>query len=874
MCRTRQAQEAHLQQLRQLRADSAKLQSNQSGMLDQINTAIGYLTQLIDQVEHNRKNCLPSAEELQRLGQQISKVALSQDAVAGQQAIMKSLCFETRSFRHLTIPEAHQNTFGWVYQPEIATSPTSAKYLAQWLRSDDNIFWVSGKPGSGKSTFMKFVADHPRSGQLLSEWSGPKRLVIAGHYFWSAGTTMQKSEQGLLRTLLYEVFRQCPELAKPSCDGRCVGPSQAWGDELPNWTMSDLHATLRKIATQESSTRFCFFIDGLDEFDGQHDEICRVLKDLAKSTDIKLCISSRPWNVFEEAFGDQAQRKLYMQDLTRDDILKYIRSRLYEHPRWPALAAKNSSDDWLWLIHQIEKRACGVFLWVVLVIRLLLQGLTNRDRFSDICRRLESFPVELGPFFRQILESVEPFYHNKMSTTLQMAIAVIEPLPAMSYAFHDQGYDEQDYIFHISTQPYRPEEDELLREEMIWWLNSRTRGLLEVDRISGLVTFLHRTVMDFLKTREMSDFLAEKAPAKFNLPLTLLKVYTATIKRSHFSQSVIRRGSGISDASRLRTLTANTLTWAKEAEKSDSSRIVTYKIIEELDCSMPQKSAALTNLRGHRFFREELITAQFIGYLTWKLPQDSRYLSGMIPLFILHILCPCNSRGAFPIDSKWRTYGIEMLRLVLETQSLDPIVIESSWAILMQHVTSWPRLETNGDKEQKFWKLLENNIPSLFLQQGADPNALNGYRDDDVDHRWPVLERYLNLAFQIPADAAREDLFLRTLVDFINAGATARGGQMDEMRYQPGYLPEKKLFFNRLWSLKPVRSPSCNVRLLADVVDILLSTVDDIERTWLTKMDRKIVEEVFPANILEGLRARHPAIPWKGSKHRTKECKT
>jgi len=227
--------------------------------------------------------------EIESLEQQISKLSLSQEGVAEEQAVLKSLSFKTRPVRHTSIPEAHKKTFGWAYQSG-GNTLTVATYVAKWLRGSDGLFWVSGKPGSGKSTFMKFIANEPKTLGLLSKWSGSKHIIIASHYFWSAGTAMQKSQQGLLRTLLYEIFRQCSELITPVCGNRRPAPGEESEDGLLPWTLSDLHAILRKVATRETaSVRFCFFIDGLDEYDGDHYELCEVLKDLVSRADPGTC---------------------------------------------------------------------------------------------------------------------------------------------------------------------------------------------------------------------------------------------------------------------------------------------------------------------------------------------------------------------------------------------------------------------------------------------------------------------------------------------------------------------------------------------------------------------------------------------------------
>jgi len=196
-----------------------------------------------------------------------------------------------------------------------------------------------------------------------------------------------------------------------------------------------------------------------------------------------------------------------MQDLTRNDILEYTRSRMHEHPRWHSLVAANPLRG-EWLIQEVGIRSSGVFLWAFLVTNRLREGLTNWDGFLDIQRRLESIPVELVAFFKQILDSVDSFCHDKMSTMLQVAVEAKEPLPARAYTCLEKEYDDSNYVFQLPVRPYTGEEEQESREQTSWRLDSRTRGLLEMDQMSGSVTFIHWTVLDFLRTREMAEYLA------------------------------------------------------------------------------------------------------------------------------------------------------------------------------------------------------------------------------------------------------------------------------------------------------------------------------------------------------------------------------
>lgn len=253
--------------------------------------------------------------------------------------------------------------------------------------------------------------------------------------------------------------------------------------------------------------------------------------DLARSQHIKICISSRPWNVYEEAFGRGP--KLYIHDLTQNDIRNYVSDRLCEHPQWPYLLDSDPTES-QWLIEAIVNRCDGVFLWVFLVTKLLREGMTNRDRFPDLRRRLESFPRELEPFFRQILDSVEPIYLAKMTAMLRIALTAEKPLHMIMYDLHDLEHDDEYYYRPRLVKPLTQEELSRVKSRITYHLNSRTRGLLELSSASLEVTFLHRTVRDYLASQGLSDFpeidLPRGSGRKFSPELSILRAYAAWVK--------------------------------------------------------------------------------------------------------------------------------------------------------------------------------------------------------------------------------------------------------------------------------------------------------------------------------------------------------
>lgn len=140
--------------------------------------------------------------------------------------ILESLKFQEMPFRERAIETAWEQTYSWAVED-------SSNELASWLKDGHGIFWISGKAGSGKSTLMKYLYDQKNTRTLLREWSDDRRLIHARFFFWYAGTPLQKSITGLLKSVLYQIF-EVPSLAS------AVLPEKATSLEPIEWADRDL----------------------------------------------------------------------------------------------------------------------------------------------------------------------------------------------------------------------------------------------------------------------------------------------------------------------------------------------------------------------------------------------------------------------------------------------------------------------------------------------------------------------------------------------------------------------------------------------------------------------------------------------------------
>ena len=188
------------------------------------------------------------------------------------------------------IPKAHAKTFSWALKSQ-SESPARWSDLKSWLRQDNGIYWVTGKAGSGKSTFMKYINPDKRTRQYLEEWAYPSPLVIASFYFWNPGTSMQKSFLGLLQCLLFGVLSQRPDLIPTVFPVRW--DPYTYMNTSYDRTVLELSNNFKFLSEAEFDTKSCIIIDGLDEFDGDHQGLIDAIVSMNQTSYIKV-LASKP----------------------------------------------------------------------------------------------------------------------------------------------------------------------------------------------------------------------------------------------------------------------------------------------------------------------------------------------------------------------------------------------------------------------------------------------------------------------------------------------------------------------------------------------------------------------------------------------------
>jgi len=437
-------------------------------------------------------------------------------------AIIDSLYFRSSDTRRHAISAAHQETFQWIFEQAEHSNRKGAQWsdFLSWMDDDSpEIYWVTGKPGSGKSTLMKFLIEHAKVREHLTAWAkmSEKPLVLASFYLWSAGAEeMQKSQKGLLQALLAQILSQVsPHIASLICPRRWAFFSIfGTAHQLPPWTTEELLESFATLGMVGDKFSLVVFIDGLDEMDGDHKTLIDCVRHLHSRQNTKVCVSSRPWNVFVDAFSRNPSLK--MEDLTAHDISAYVDCELGSTPAYLELKDDLPMEAEA-LVEEVVRKANGVFLWVTLVVRELCDGLADGNNLQAIRSILDSLPSGLSNLYDKLWASVMPQYAQEAlccfvlcrcaqlflgNYFLTLFLATFED-PAKEYPSLRK---QQSLSF--------------TRKFFIRWLRSRTRGLLEMDYL-GHVDCLHRTVHSWFSKNRL-DFSPRMSP-DFDPYLTLFK---------------------------------------------------------------------------------------------------------------------------------------------------------------------------------------------------------------------------------------------------------------------------------------------------------------------------------------------------------------
>ncbi len=443
-----------------------------------------------------------------------------------QEKVLDMLWFRTMTAREEEIKPAHSETMDWALEPP--RHGDNWDDLSEWFRSGEGIYWVSGKAGSGKSTLMKRLVRHSRTENLLREWARGGPHNIASFFFCYHGTPEQQSQEGLSRSLLHQILLRHPSIIRDALPGMWKELERNQDEQVSLPSRTEIKQAFRTVTSMFTELgRFCLFIDGVDEFNGDHRDAITFIKELTVNLGVKAVVSSRP--IPECVAGFQDCPRLRLQDLTRRDIAKYVDGIIGGHPYMQKLLNRHP-DQARRLKDEIMHKSSGVFLWVVLACRSLRSGFADCDQVADLQRRVEELPPELEEMFKLMLSKINKRHRQEGALVMRLRFELHSPrFTDVSRLLMDEGLktfglallmrsgDGQHADIHRQLSAVEKRE---LCEEFRGWLRSRCGGLLELQPrhasacdeddydpvVNSCIGWMHRSVFEFLQDEKVWEF--------------------------------------------------------------------------------------------------------------------------------------------------------------------------------------------------------------------------------------------------------------------------------------------------------------------------------------------------------------------------------
>ncbi|KAH0556849.1 hypothetical protein GP486_005359, partial [Trichoglossum hirsutum] len=385
------------------------------------------------------------------------------------QMLLDSLRFDQIDARQMTIKNAHAKTCKWLLG--------NSKYVdwldATKLYEHHGFLWIKGKPGTGKSTLMKFA--------LASARKVMKGKIIISFFFNARGGDLEKTTLGIYRSLLLQLLEQFPALQYVF---NSLGLSTSSISIYHQWSIESLKILLEQAIQNLGGSCVICFIDALDECEEYQirDMISFFdhIGELTVSTGIRfqVCFSSRHYPHITIRKG--LDLVLEGQEGHSQDIIKYLNSELkIGHSK---LAEQIRTE--------IQEKASGIFMWVVLVVGILKQEYDS-GRMHALRRRLREIPSDLHELFHDILMRDS---HNKDELVLciQWILFTRQPLSPEQLYFAILSGVEPEALS-------RWDSDETPMDTIERFILSSSKGLAEITKSkSPKAQFIHESVKDFL----------------------------------------------------------------------------------------------------------------------------------------------------------------------------------------------------------------------------------------------------------------------------------------------------------------------------------------------------------------------------------------
>jgi hypothetical protein len=299
------------------------------------------------------------------------------------------------------------------------------------------------------------------------------------------------------------------------------------------------------------------------------------------------------------------------------------------------------------LMQDVASRADGVFLWVRLVVRALVEALRHKASMAYLQQKLDALPNGLKALFDIMFAEIDPVDRTRSDKLLLIFGPKDRPRDAqnaLQVSWLDD-LDDPDFPFNAVQRPCSEDEIKTRQETARAQLRVLTKGLLELRPLGSesnvyfqqRVHFFHRTVADYLGDSERQAAMKDRISANFSIKESRQRLRLAELKFAPATEKNLQR---MRSDSELRDIFDTThafykvpRTWGPTCEdQTDDEGVFSVKLVQEVEAVLqrhrevvgaPMIEWALAELSGKGgLLRVANRDLSFIHHLTYHNERD------------------------------------------------------------------------------------------------------------------------------------------------------------------------------------------------------------------------------------------------------------
>ncbi|KIX01612.1 uncharacterized protein Z518_09338 [Rhinocladiella mackenziei CBS 650.93] len=275
---------------------------------------------------------------------------------------------------------------------------TQNSAFADWIQSDNKgVFWIVGKPGSGKSTLIKHFLQ-----QSNCRREGKPATLTASYFFDPFGNTFERSSVKFFRALLHQFWIQAKRL---ECEHDILESStfqitsqlrkSRWGES------SVLIDQLDLLLSELGQAHPLFLVvDALDDCEEAGTlEILgffRRVLDKIQVKHLRIIVSARSTTLS----CNEKDVRVFADQENQEDIATFTRTLIGIHQPEDENLLLRFKDQ---ILEVILEKASGIFLWVSLILPVL-RNKTQQN--SDVLQTLRNLPTDLDSVYHMVLDHI------------------------------------------------------------------------------------------------------------------------------------------------------------------------------------------------------------------------------------------------------------------------------------------------------------------------------------------------------------------------------------------------------------------------------------------------------------------------------------